>query len=71
MTQKDNLTNEQLNKRFANSFALVNYAISLAKVRLQRGEGLDSNAANDVMEMLTNDHDQLDSIDEEEEEITK
>ena len=52
MSLKDKLTNEELNKRFDNPFALVNYAISLATIKVQRGEGIDSNPANDVLELI-------------------
>lgn len=53
MSLKYSLTNEKLTKRFDNPFSLVNYAIELAKVKVQRGEGIDSNPANDVLEMIT------------------
>lgn len=64
MSLKNNLTNEKLNQRFDNPFALVNYAIKLAKIKVLRGEGLDTNPANDVLEMLAKGQD----IDEEPEE---
>lgn len=67
MSLKNTLTNEQLNKRFTNPFSLVNYAISLAKVRLERGDGLESNPANDVLEMIASNRDQLPDLEEEEE----
>jgi hypothetical protein len=62
MTNKSILTNEQLNKRFGNPFALVNHAIRLAKLRIQKGEGLDENPANDVLELIARG---LDTEDEE------
>jgi len=69
MSLKNTLTNEQLNKRFDNPFALVNYAIKLAKQRVQRGEGLDSNPANDVLEILVKGHDTFDDFEEEDEDF--
>jgi hypothetical protein len=57
MSLKNTLTNEKLNKRFDNPFALVNYAIQLAKIRVQRGEGLDTNPANDVLELIAKEQD--------------
>jgi hypothetical protein len=68
MSLKNTLTNEKLNKRFINPFSLVNYAISLAKVRLERGEGLESNLANDVLELIASNRDKLPDIKEEYEE---
>lgn len=68
MSLKNTLTNEKLNKRFINPFSLVNYAISLAKVRLERGEGLESNPANDVLELIASNRDKLPDIKEEYEE---
>jgi len=68
MSLKDTLTNEKLNKRFTNPFSLVNYAISLAKVRLDRGEGLDSNPVNDVLETIASNRDMIDDLEDEEEE---
>jgi hypothetical protein len=65
MALKTTLTNEQLNKRFDNPFVLVNYAIKLAKMRVQRGEGLDSNPANDVLDMLVKGEDIYDDEAEE------
>lgn len=69
MSLKDTLTNEKLGQRFDNPFALVNYAISLAKVRVMRGEGMDSNPANDVLEAISLDEDKLDDIADEEENV--
>lgn len=67
---KNTLTNEKLNQRFDNPFALVNYAIGLAKIRVQKGEGLDSNPANDVLAIIAKGEDYYsqNSDDEEEEE---
>ncbi|MCC5832323.1 MAG: hypothetical protein JJU12_04695 [Chlamydiales bacterium] len=64
MSLKNTLTNEQLNKRFTNPFSLVNYAISLAKVRVDRGEGIDSNPANDVLELIATSGDKLPNLEE-------
>ncbi len=66
MSLKNSLTNEQLNQRFGNPFALVNYAIKLAKARVMRGEGLDSNPANDVLELIAKGHDFPDDDEEDE-----
>lgn len=68
MSLKDSLTNEKLNKRFENPFALVNYAISLAKVRVQRGEGMDSNPATDVLETIAAGYDRFETEEDEFEE---
>ncbi len=68
MSLKNTLTNEQLNKRFTNPFSLVNYAISLAKVRMERGEGHESNPANEVLELIAANRDRLADIEEEDEE---
>lgn len=57
MSLKNSLTNEKLNQRFGNPFALVNYAIQLARVRVLRGEGIDENPANEVLELIANGHD--------------
>ncbi|NGX55646.1 MAG: hypothetical protein KR126chlam2_01285 [Chlamydiae bacterium] len=59
MTNNKPLTNEQLNKRFENPFTLVNYAIDIAKGLIQRGEERDTNAANDVMEMIQSNRDKI------------
>ncbi len=76
MSLKTRLTNEQLNQRFENPFALVNYAIQLATTRVRRGEGLDTNPAVDVLELiakgqdlLQDDDDDDDDDDDEEEEV--
>lgn len=74
MSLKNTLTNEQLNQRFENPFALVNYAIKMAKVRVQKGEESHSNPANDVLEIIAKGHDLLredEEFDEEEEEVYK
>lgn len=59
LAAKNTLTNEKLilNERFDNAFSLVNYAISLAKVQIQRGDGLESNPANDVLELIASNKD--------------
>lgn len=61
------LTNEILNKRFDNPFVLVNYAISLAKIKIQRGEGVDSNPVIEVLESIAKNRDHLEQEDSEEE----
>jgi len=66
MSLKNTLTNEQLNARFDNPFALVNYAIQLAKVRVRRGEGLDTNPVNDVLEIIAKGHEFSNESSEEE-----
>lgn len=68
MSFKHSLTSEQLNQRFENPFALVNYAIELAKVRVQRGEGLDSNPANDVLDLIARGLDDANQDSQEDEE---
>jgi hypothetical protein len=68
MSVKNSLTNEQLNQRFDNPFALVTYAIKLARARVERGEGIDSNPANDVLELIAKGHDLLVNNEEENEE---
>ena len=66
MSLKNTLTNEQLNARFDNSFALVNYAISLAKAKMGRGDELiHSNPANEALETIAVNKDHLDNIKEE------
>lgn len=69
MPIKENLTNEQLNEKFENPFALVNYAISLAKIQLQSGEALETNPAVDVLESILHGKDALPSRDDTEEEF--
>ena len=66
MSMKNSLTNEELTNRFDNPFSLVNYAISLAKTRMERGEGLSDNLASDILEMIVGNRDLL--IDEEDDE---
>ncbi len=68
MSLKDTLTNEKLSKRFTNPFALVNYAISLAKIKVLRGEGIDSNPANDVLDSIASNRDKIEDSEEEFEE---
>lgn len=65
---KNTLTNESLNKRFDNPFALVNYAISLARGKILRGEGVESNPANDVLELIAENRDHSNKDDDEEDE---
>ncbi|NGX53324.1 MAG: hypothetical protein K1000chlam4_00033 [Chlamydiae bacterium] len=62
------LTNEMLNKRFDNPFSLVNYAISIAKGLVVRGEERETNVANDVMEMIEEGRDKIEQPKEEVEE---
>ncbi|MFZ0566268.1 MAG: hypothetical protein WAM28_08810 [Chlamydiales bacterium] len=61
MVLNENLTNEELNKRFDNPFALVSYAISLARLKVQRGEGMESNLTTDVLKMISTNKDQMES----------
>ena len=68
MSLKDTLTNEKLNQRFDNPFALVNYAIGLAKVELGRGDELETNPVNEVLETIAYNRDQLEDIEDVEEE---
>lgn len=69
MSLKNTLTNENLNKRFDNPFALVNYAISLAKVKIARGEGIDSNPVIEVLEMIAEHRDHFERNESEEREF--
>ncbi|MFC2049185.1 hypothetical protein ACFLR2_00735 [Chlamydiota bacterium] len=69
MALKSTLTNEQLNQRFESPFALVAYAINMARARVHRGEGLDSNPATDVLDLIASGQDLLcDDEDDEEDE---
>lgn len=52
MSLKNALTNEELNERFDNAFALVNYAIALARNSIRRGEDLSQNPINMVLESI-------------------
>lgn len=55
MALKDSLTTEKLSSRFSNPFALVNYAISLAKAKVERGEeARGQNLASEILEMILN-----------------
>lgn len=69
MSLKNTLTNETLNKRFDNPFALVNYAISLAKVKIARGEGIDSNPVVDVLELIAENRDRFEGPENEEQDL--
>ena len=71
MSVKGSLTNEKLQERFDNPFSLVNYAISLARARIERGEELDDNPANDILEMIVDNRDLLIDEEEEDEEETE
>lgn len=68
MMVKHSLTSEKLKDRFDNPFALVNYAISLAKARIQRGEGLETNPAMETLEVIARGDDIYDLEDEEDDE---
>lgn len=72
MSLKNNITNERLSKRFDNPFALVNYAIGLARAMVLRGDGLEENPANEVLELIAKGHnfeaDLEDDLDDEEDE---
>lgn len=59
-----NLTSEKLRNRFDNPFALVNYAIGISKRKIARGEGTDSNVANEVIEMIIDGDDLLEYVEE-------
>ncbi|WP_213357601.1 hypothetical protein [Chlamydiifrater phoenicopteri] len=52
---KGTLTNEKLNKKFDSPFVLVNCAIKQAKIRIQRGDVRTSNAAIEILELLSRD----------------
>ncbi len=67
MSLKTTLTNETLNKRFENPFALVNYAISLAKAKISRGEEQETNPVLDVLENIASNQDIIDSLEDEDE----
>lgn len=68
MSIKHLLTNEKLNKRFESPFALVNYAIQLAKVQIKRGYDLDTNPANEVLELIVQGKDHLEDVEDLEDE---
>lgn len=67
MSIKNSLTNEDLGERFDNQFQLVNYAISLAKDLVERGEQLDTNQATEILERISDNKDLLRDDEEEEE----
>ncbi|MEZ5315713.1 MAG: hypothetical protein R3E91_05875 [Chlamydiales bacterium] len=71
MSLKNTLTNETLNRKFNSPFSLVNYAISFAKMRIEKGEGIESNLANDVIELIGASKDQLLELDSEKSKIVK
>ena len=52
MSLKNSLTNEKLTKRFESPFSLVNYAISIARTKMERGEEADTNLVSDVLETI-------------------
>ena len=68
MALKNTLTNELLNQRFDNPFALVNYAIGLAKTRVMRGEGMNTNPENGVLQMIAKGEDCLEDDEDDEDE---
>ncbi len=65
MSLKNTLTNEKLCKRFDNPFDLVNYAISLTRKIVNRGEELDTNPVNDVLEAIASGTDRVEPAEEE------
>lgn len=70
MSKKQTLTNEQMNQRFENPFAFVTYAINLARTRVNKGEGLDTNPAVEVLELIAMGQDLLrDDEDDEDDDI--
>ncbi len=72
MSNKPTLTNEQMNQRFENPFAFVTYAINLARARVHRGEGLDTNPAVDVLALIALGQDLLrDDEDDEDEDLVE
>lgn len=60
MSVKNFVTNEKLGERFPNPFALVNYAIGLAKRTVGRGEEFESNTAEMILEMIVDGDDLYD-----------
>lgn len=71
MSLKNTLTNEKLNKLYANPFALVSHAIEIAKFEVRKGGGMDSHLASDILEMIASGEDlglDLSVPDEDEEE---
>ncbi len=76
MSVKNSLTNERLNDRFDNAFSLVNYAISMARQLVLKGEQFQANPANEVLELIVDYRDgdfmenEDEEMDEEEEEET-
>jgi hypothetical protein len=65
---KESLTNEKLRTRFDNPFQLVNYAISLARSKVARGEELDSNPTEEILSTILDSRDIFSLEDEESEE---
>lgn len=55
---RENFTNEELFEKFTSPFTLVNRAIELAHIIVERGEE-HTNLANDVLEMISNGEDEL------------
>lgn len=49
---KRRLTNEKLTKQCDNLFSLVNFAISLAKQKIESGEELDTNPVSEILDSL-------------------
>lgn len=52
MSVKHFITNQKLSENFDNSFTLVNFAIAMAKTMIYRGEGLETNVANRILENI-------------------
>ena len=52
MSLKNTLTNEKLNDLYDNPFALVNKAIIMAEQGVERGEGMKSHLATDILEII-------------------
>lgn len=67
MVIKKFLTNERLGKRFINPFHLVNYAIDMAKTKIQRGEDLQTNLATKILEVIADEKDLYERVEEDEE----
>ncbi|MBA3958345.1 MAG: DNA-directed RNA polymerase subunit omega [Parachlamydiaceae bacterium] len=67
MEHKDQITNEELNKKFKNQFELVNYAIKLAENMLKTGRGPRvkmeaQNRALQILEEISTGNDIFDEI---------
>ena len=60
MSKEETLTNEKLNDRYSNAFSLVNSAIDIAKVRIGRGEGMDSHLASEILAAIADQDEECD-----------